>query len=404
MTRVALLTRAVRCGGVSTFLFRLGRELTALGFRVEIVTTEERGEWFDLAAAHGLRPSSIEGARAAPPWMHARRVGHHLRERGDDAILLNHAFHAQAALGMLQDRVFVVPILHNDIEEVVRVGLGNPAAWNVAVAVSPGVQEIARGRRPERPIERIAHGIAIPGETPARIERKREERPLRLAYVGAIEHQRKGVLDLPPILRGLRDRGVEVRLTIAGAGPDRRRLEAGFASAAVGDRVEWLGAVEPSRVREILMDAHILLLPSRHEGFGLVLIEAQACGCVPIASRLPGITDFAIDDGGTGILIDPAGPAGAANAVERLDRDRARWRNMAEAAFERTRERFEVGRMGSDYARLIRQGLDGRYPLARPRSELPPIDRDLLTWRGALPPRLLAALRRLRPVRPGGSG
>ncbi len=394
--RVALLTRALRCGGVSTFLFRLGRELAARGCEVEIVTTEGRGEWFDLAASHGLRPQSIYGAGWNPAGLHARRVGRHLRERDYDAILLNHALHAQVALGMLSDRAFVVPILHNDIEEIVQVGLGNPAAWNVAVAVSPRLLEIARARRPERSSTMIPHGIEIPEEAPVWIERKQEARPLRLAYVGSVEAGRKGVMLLPEILRGARDRGCDAHLAIAGGGPDQRILAGRFTALGLSDRVKWLGIVEPQQIRLLLQDAHILLLPSRHEGFGLVLIEAQAHGCVPIASRLPGITDFAVADGRTGFLVAPDDGAAMVEGIVLLDRDRNAWGSMAREGVEEARTRFPAGRMGEEYMRLILEGLEGRYPLAGRRDRLPSIDRDLLTWRGALPTYLLVALRRAR--------
>ncbi len=394
--RVALVTRALRCGGVSTFLFRLGRELAARGCEVEIVTTEDRGEWFDLAASRGLRAHSVDGAGWNTPGLHARRVGRHLRERDPDAILLNHAFHAQVALGMLSDRAFVVPILHNDIEEILHVGLGNPMAWNVAVAVSPRLLDLARARRPGRPSTMVPHGIEIPEETPDWIERKREARPLQLAYVGSVEAERKGVLLLPEILRGARDRGCDAHLTIAGGGPDQHTLAGRFSALGVSDRVEWLGVVEPRRVDLLLQDAHVLLLPSRHEGFGLVLIEAQAHGCVPIASRLPGITDFAVADGRTGFLVAPGDGAAMVEGIVRLDCDRNMWGTMAREGAEEARVRFPTDRMGEEYMRLILEGLEGRYPLAARRSGLPSIDRDLLTWRDALPPHLLDALRRVR--------
>jgi glycosyltransferase involved in cell wall biosynthesis len=404
--RVALVTRALRCGGVSTFLFRLGRELAARGCDVEIVATEEKGEWFDLAAARGFRVTYVEGATGTPPKIHAAKVGRFLRESRPDVVLLNHAFHAQVALGMLHDSTFVVPILHNDIEDVVHVALGNPAAWNVAVAVSPRMLEIATERRPDRPNRLIAHGIEIPADTPAWIDRKAAARPFHLIYVGSLETGRKGVLALARIAASLPDRGRPFHLTIAGDGPDRWRLaEALQAETSLGS-IEWLGAIEPERVRDKLADAHVLLLPSRHEGFGLVLIEAQACGCVPIATRLRGITDFAVEDGRTGRLFDigdagaaaaAATPAAAAAAmIEQLDLDRDAWHAMARTGYDSACERFEISRMGDAYAQLIEDGLAGRYPLPAPRGGLAPIDAEMVTWRDALPPRLLAFLRRVR--------
>lgn len=394
--RVALVTRSLRCGGVSTFLFRLGRELIDHGCTVELVATEERGDWFDLAVSRGFQTTCVEGAATTPVRRHAGKVGAYLRDRNFDAVLLNHAFHAQAALGMLRETTFVAPIIHNDIEEVLRVGLGNPAAWNLAIAVSPRMLELAEGRRPDRPRTLIAHGIEIPSEAPAWIDRKAGASPLQLIYVGSIETERKGVMTLPRIARSLLDRGRRFHLTIVGGGPDTGRLTAGMRDAGCNEMVEWLGTIEPERVRDRLAESHVLILPSRHEGFGLVLTEAQACGCVPIATRLPGITDFAIEDGRTGRLFEVDDAGAAVSMIEQMDAHREGWRAMATSGHEMARERFEVSQMGSAYLQLIEDGLAGRYPLPGPRRERPAVDPEMLTWRDALPPRMLAILRRLR--------
>jgi glycosyltransferase involved in cell wall biosynthesis len=368
------------------------------------VTTEEPGAWFGLAASHGLRARAIPGARWTPGTLHARRVGRDLARGGYDTIFLNHSIPAQASLAMLPDAVLAFPVLHSRIEAVVRTALANPYASNAVVAVSPRLLEIARARRPDRPVILIPHGVEIPEEVGARVERKGDELPFRLAWIGRLDQESKGVLLLPEILARCIERGVDARLTIAGDGPEASSLDKAIAARGLAERVDRRGWVTPEEAEAILLDAHALILPSFHEGLPLVLIEAQACGCAAIASHLPGITDFVSEDGRTGLLVPPGDTEGFAAAIARLADDRAFLRAVSIAGHVRARERFTIQRMVDAYLRLIDEGRSGRLPTPRPRRDLPAIDREIMTWRDSVPPYLLNALRRARAALPRPAG
>jgi len=90
-----------------------------------------------------------------------------------------------------------------------------------------------------------------------------------------------------------------VRLTIVGDGPERPRLEATARALGVAERVTWTGQLPSDRVGAALVDADLVLLPARHEGLGLVAIEALLAG-VPIL--------ICTDGGG---LLDVAGQGGS---------------------------------------------------------------------------------------------
>jgi glycosyltransferase involved in cell wall biosynthesis len=165
----------------------------------------------------------------------------------------------------------------------------------------------------------------------------------------------------------------------------------------MSEKIEWLGALDPQETYTLLSRAHVCLLPSSSEGFPFAPLEAQACGCVPIATRLPGITDVAVEHGRTGLLVDRADDAEAfAQAIATLETDRPRWRAMAQAAHERIGSEYRVERMAGAYRRLLEEGWAGAYPLPRPRSAGPPLDPDALTWRDRLPDGLRRAARRWR--------
>lgn len=389
--RVILVSQALRLGGVGTFILRLGGRLLREGFHVDVVTTDLPGEWRDRAVSAGLGFTHVPGADRRAPIAHARRVGEALASLRPDVVFLNHARPAQLALGMLPSAAFVVPIVHNDIEEVYALALANAECWNALVAPGPRTFEVARSRLPGKPIFHIPHGVEIPPDTDEIVRRKKDERPFRIAYTGRFEHRTKGVLLLPRILREAA-RDSDVVLHIAGSGPDEKALIEMTVAMGLADRLVREGPLAPEAAYALLRRCHAHVQPSFVEGFSLVTLEAQACGCVPIATLLPGSTDAAIEDGRSGMLLPPGDVSGFARAIVSLSRDRTRYATLAERGWMRVRERHDVEGMGSAYVRLIEEGLAGRYP--RPSGPRQEIDRSLMTWRDRVPPPLLDAAHR----------
>lgn len=95
-----------------------------------------------------------------------------------------------------------------------------------------------------------------------------------------------------------------LRLDIAGEGPMRAELEALSRSLGVADRVRFLGRLAHSEVGSAMRRAHALVLPSRHEGMPIVVIEALASGTPVVASAVGGIPELVRDDG-LGLLVEP---------------------------------------------------------------------------------------------------
>ncbi|MBK7702080.1 MAG: N-acetyl-alpha-D-glucosaminyl L-malate synthase BshA [bacterium] len=102
---------------------------------------------------------------------------------------------------------------------------------------------------------------------------------------------------------------VPSRLLLVGEGPERSLCEQLAVELGVADRVRCLGQVE--NLEEILALSDLCLLPSRHESFGLVALEAMACGTPVVATDRGGTSEF-IERGLTGFLCDPDDIAGMA--------------------------------------------------------------------------------------------
>lgn len=125
--------------------------------------------------------------------------------------------------------------------------------------------------------------------------------------------------------------------------------------------VEYVGEINDAQKGDFLGEARALLFPiDWEEPFGLVMIEAMACG-TPVIAFARGSTPEIIDHGVSGYLVDDIDAA--VRAVEQLDvLDRARVR----ATFE---ERFTVERMAHDYLDIYRCIAGVKFPLAAARSQ-----------------------------------
>jgi glycosyltransferase involved in cell wall biosynthesis len=124
-----------------------------------------------------------------------------------------------------------------------------------------------------------------------------------------------------------------------------------------GPGVTHVGEVDEAGKAEVLGRAAALLFPiDWPEPFGLVMIEAMACG-TPVVAFAGGSVREVLDDGVTGYVVTDLDQAVAATrAALGLDRDRIR------ATFER---RFSVRRMAEDYLAAYRRLVQGRRPPAR---------------------------------------
>lgn len=136
-------------------------------------------------------------------------------------------------------------------------------------------------------------------------------------------------------------RKLPARLVLIGDGPERGRVQAAAEEEGVADRVTFLGKQES--VAEILSCADLFILPSATESFGLVALEAMACGVPVIATNVGGLPEV-VPNGQAGFLT----PIGAVDEMaERgleILRDKEKWRAMSAAA-RAAAEEFSVDRV-----------------------------------------------------------
>jgi N-acetyl-alpha-D-glucosaminyl L-malate synthase BshA len=158
----------------------------------------------------------------------------------------------------------------------------------------------------------------------------------------------KRIADVVGIFDRVRRR-VPARLLLVGDGPDRALAERLVESLGLEARTTFLGNV--ASIETILPIAHLFLLPSDAESFGLAALEAMACG-VPVLGTAAGGLPEVVQDGREGFLHPVGDVDGMADAAVSLLEEPARWRAFSEAARRRAVEEFPAGAIVPRYRSL----------------------------------------------------
>jgi len=155
----------------------------------------------------------------------------------------------------------------------------------------------------------------------------------------------KRVQDCIRILAEVR-KDVNARLLMVGDGPERGPAEHLAWQLGVGKDVEFLG--KQNGVERLIRLAHVLLMPSEMESFGLAALEAMACGVPAVGTRVGGVPEL-ITDGVDGFLENVGDVAAQAARVVQLLTDEAMHTQMAAAARITAMTRFCTDRIIPQY-------------------------------------------------------
>ncbi len=218
------------------------------------------------------------------------------------------------------------------------------AAWIVATC-SDEVFELVREGADRRRISVVPCGVNTARFRPG--GPAEERRAPRVVCVGRLV-ERKGVNDVMRALAGLP--GVE--LVVAGGpsherladDPEARRLAALASDLGVADRVDLRGGIPRDAVASLMRSADAVVCVPWYEPFGIVPLEAMACGVPVVASTVGGMIDTVVN-GETGVHVPPRRPDRLRAALATLLSDPGRRTTLGAGGVRRARERYTWDRV-----------------------------------------------------------
>jgi len=235
----------------------------------------------------------------------------------------------------------LVVSLHNDLypsqlqgKNTLFLRLFSAAAWVTSCSQSALDQMLELDAALQKKSSLIRNGFELPEYVPVPYP----EKPARLLCLGRLVDNKGFDIALRALVNIIA-RFPEVRMTIAGDGPDRPILEALVSDLGLDDVVEFVGLVAPDQVPLLLGAASMVLMPSRREGLPIVAIEA-ACAARPVIASRAGGLDEVIADNETGILIDQEEVERLSDAITVLLEQPLLAAQMGLAARKRVRDSF----------------------------------------------------------------
>jgi D-inositol-3-phosphate glycosyltransferase len=380
-------------GGMNVYVRETARQLGRLGFKVDIFTRDVGSDPEILHLDANVRLISLE----AGPQRHV--------DKAESIELLPAFLHAMRSFRQVHDLHY--DLLHSHYWQAgwiasllgPRWGIPHVATFHTLGEIKnrafAGENESQQRIEAERRIVQTADGIVCFSEherkllnslygadldrvavVPCGVDLRRfrpldqaecrsslnlDRRPVVL-YVGRLEPL-KGIDILIRAMARLNHSAA--RLIVVGgdahAAPQVRRLTRLAAELGIKDRVTFAGAVEQSDLPRYYNAADVCVMPSHYESFGLVAVEAMACGTPVIASRVGGLTTT-IEDGKTGYLMPWRHPEPFAEKIDlvlssaqlRDDLGRRARRSMLRFSWERVAQG-----LAAEYRRLWQERAAG---------------------------------------------
>ena len=193
---------------------------------------------------------------------------------------------------------------------------------------------------------RISSGTLIPAQQTAP-----PTDTLKVAYVGRIvEEQKQASLLTRALVRVVSEvEGVEA--TLYGDGAARKDVERIIADSRTS-KVRCSGNLATAEIQQVLLKTHVVIMLSDYEGTPMAIMEAMACGCVPVClNTRSGIPEL-VEDGVTGLLVEDRGE-GFVAAIRRLRTNPELWKQLSDNARARVENQYSISKCAADWFDLL---------------------------------------------------
>ena len=223
-----------------------------------------------------------------------------------------------------------IGVLHSDDEEhrgiISEFVLGPAYQLSGIVCVSQELEQQLQQHPPRTVVRRLPYGAPIP-ERVASVPNQK----LRITYVGRLVEEQKRISEVTRALcRAVRE-VPETEAVIYGSGPDRITVEQILQAEGSGLPICLAGRVDSEQMQQRLLNCHVIVLLSDYEGLPVALMEAMACGVVPVCLSIRSGIPELVEDGVTGLLVGDRGDDFVA-AIKRLRQESGLWHQLSQQA------------------------------------------------------------------------
>ena len=368
--RILVMSRgAYSRGGMERVIQTLGRDLRRSGFRPQVVipdshVSDEISEWF-IENGSSCEPSKLLASLNSFSVKNLVGFVRDLRRRELDLVNIHSPGDFVPRMELLAARLAGLPAvvsIHGSARQTRpisrwarltnRLCLSRFTAAVVAPTLLVQREQEASGIASKN-IHLVRYGVAVAA---SRLDRPAARQRLGLS---------PDVLIVTTFGRLVRDKGVDVLIEAIDLLPTDLLEQSLFLIGGVGDQqvalqrlitertgssIRFLGHVDDTAAYYAASD--FFALPSRHEPFGLVFVEAAHYGIPSIATDVGGISE-AISAGETGLLIEPEQPQRLAESITLLAEDPALRARLGRAALVRARSQFSDGAMVAGYSNIF---------------------------------------------------
>lgn len=194
-------------------------------------------------------------------------------------------------------------------------------------------------------IHQIASGTPIPSDVAIP-----PNSVLKIAYVGRLVEEQKQILATVRVLIAITSQLTGVEATIYGDGPEKERIQQLLSVS--GGHVKFGGNLTSLELQQRLVASHVIVLLSDYEGTPTAIMEAMACGVVPVCLRMRSGIPELVEHQVTGLIVEDRGHS-VFNAIQRLRDETGLWERLSSASRRRAEERFAFQRCADRWAELI---------------------------------------------------
>ncbi|OIP79158.1 MAG: glycoside hydrolase [Oscillatoriales cyanobacterium CG2_30_44_21] len=383
-------------GGQNVYVRHVGETLAALGWQVDMFTRKNHTDT-EAIVQHSPHCRTIRLKAGAESYISRDLLFEHMpefldsfqafqRTQGMNYPLVHTNYWLSAWVGMELQKTSGIQLIHTyhslaavkyqSLVEIphfantrLKIEREILERANCVIATSPQEQETlrslvsTRGQIEVIPCGTDTNNFRLTSKTHARAKLKLDSREKVVLYVGRFD-ERKGIETLVRAFALLKsDEFKNLKLIIVGGssanmpdGAERIRIENLVSELGIKDSTVFAGRIGHDVLPFYYTAADVCVIPSHYEPFGLVAIEAMACGVPVVASNVGGLK-FTIIPEETGLLVEPKNVEAFANGIHRILFDELWVRKMRKQASANVNQRFSWSGVTIQLSELYRHVL-----------------------------------------------